>query len=1452
MSSSSQSSNPLKRFPCKSQHLTPYFRSLDSTPKDKNVKEVEKRERWLQMDRLDPNFGITGSTQEVFIRRSYRRMESSNLFFPPRMGASLAELGAPPPPENRRFILVQESRLRELAQIEAILREEREQLGEQCLWILSDHHIDARIPVPATRVAVNNLCDADMRRLAGELDVLQATWRAYYKKQHYDRDEALTAVPKKSYLSNAPLFQRPAKLVLLLEEQAARQLKRERDTMLFEDDLSFLMTAYHRASARKKDYERYFILATRYGHMSEFEFAHDERPGRRYWVRAIDGCLKFQRIWGAYWAVQSFRRYKGAKLFQKVVRAYLTYKKFHPIIIFRLKYGKSSYLKNCLHLWRAYVKIIKMCRESITFFMENWATKCLAAWKVYTVGCRDDKHRIAAAARQRSMNAGLVRTFHAIASHAKRQKYVKMKARRLLGCPHFDMWCEYVAISKYIRRQFRAAAKFQSIVRMHLARRQFRAKRCVGRKLGLVMHCHYVVDQLRNVEVRIDYKQWKEATQESRAMALSGIERSRLETMQASMAEREKNARKDLRRHLKSSHGRVQLQLTPSGSILQSAEYVRELAEKDVLLRCAEFHRKLERHDFGVRFPPAFRCVDPECSTIFTSEDQYHSHFKLATNHRPRPMHVQPSGPHSSSRRTASGPSNSSSTSPMLGDVAGCPSNLKLRKRLSSEEVAHMRLKDRERVLELRMQAEQQQYDDKIQNARAAASDAALHAAEQVQKLVQKEQSYKEYKASYVVEVKQTKLLVQGLELSTKATRRQEISDLNKAMSEKGRAYASSKMTHLSEVTAMEKQCDELQANAARLAEALEVLDVAFREERRVFEEGMAVVDSDRAVLEQQTLAASEAARLKKQKEEEDFKATLSYSSLHCLLLHPKEFQILRRYLLNLLPTNVVILPLPPSEEVLSPEQLKWERTQQEALRGVPVIRVKGWLFVKGKGWVMTKKKATAPARSSTKTFDVGKDVGGAVKGHLSLTGDFHARHDPDVASSLEPAKDQEPPRDNAMPEVHLLNCLDLWAAIQRWKTSTLSKDAAYTADALGIYETFLRGKGECEGEAAGVSNVSHRKSKGRGIAIGRLWSLVRHTLSCLLRWSVSPLSEDSDCDSGSGSDGEDYESDSDDDEAAQDSKRKARALRQAKKERMSRPIVRRTVDVRFLDTGWPQGAIDSMLARLEVVYNKVAASKRPGRKPDKTSLYHPQERPPSCIRKALSLSPGSYMRWTEEFVLPPDIFDGLQWALFQYIYEKVHKESSFEKSPDFMHYRLVCAAEDAELERLLFKDAKAARMDKFRAWARDEYVGLHRAQYRLAETCAEAALEHCTDSLLALAIKVTVGERVWQMEEAEQARHEAAACLSEDVAYWIETALAVEWFDNFVDPYLRTLLSIPDMRIKLLVFTGMREYDGAAAMKRRMAFDMNSLKESSGSLLDSFMTGDAVAESNEGKAAAD
>ena len=80
---------------------------------------------------------------------------------------------------------MEESSLQELNKFESLLKRERSLLGEQCVLALTDNHFEARIPLPAVRMAMQNICEERMKRTRKEISVLNAEWLAFAKENHY-------------------------------------------------------------------------------------------------------------------------------------------------------------------------------------------------------------------------------------------------------------------------------------------------------------------------------------------------------------------------------------------------------------------------------------------------------------------------------------------------------------------------------------------------------------------------------------------------------------------------------------------------------------------------------------------------------------------------------------------------------------------------------------------------------------------------------------------------------------------------------------------------------------------------------------------------------------------------------------------------------------------------------------------------------------------------------------------------------------------------------------------------------------------------------------------------------------------------------------------------------------------------------------------------------------------
>ena len=484
--------NPLSLFPAKKADTI--TRGFHEHTIPRCQRELEKLDRWLHIDKIDPQFGIQGDSQEIYIRRSYRRMGSSKIFnqLNPK-DASLEELVGPKVSltEGRKFLLVEESRLGELARYENVLREEKELLGEQCAWLLSEDGVanNPHIPIPATRLAVHNLCESKMRSMAKQLLELGIQWNQYCKQKHYDRPHITAKDGLTPFLKSTPLAQRGLKMLMVRDAESSFKLRMDRDTMSFEDDQSYLVGLYLNAQERRRDYDRYFVLATRYGHYSVDEFYKDNFPGFRYWKNAVQATRMFQELWNRYWSVMKVRRYRAARFMQTLWRSYSAYKQWHPIIRMRLVMGKRTYFRMCWLLWWEYIRLVKRIKAAIEYHVQLVISRkndCFFGWKKLYTDEKNRKKGILLRFIARIKNGWLIATFQAWRGYSNSIVSCKRRLRRLFGFPHFDVWCEYVEHVKFMKKLYKSAACCQSLVRMFLMRRLYRKKKRYSYKIKLL------------------------------------------------------------------------------------------------------------------------------------------------------------------------------------------------------------------------------------------------------------------------------------------------------------------------------------------------------------------------------------------------------------------------------------------------------------------------------------------------------------------------------------------------------------------------------------------------------------------------------------------------------------------------------------------------------------------------------------------------------------------------------------------------------------------------------------------------------------------------------------------------------------------------------------------------------------------------------------------------------
>ncbi|KAJ1420704.1 hypothetical protein B484DRAFT_128420 [Ochromonadaceae sp. CCMP2298] len=580
------------------------------------------------------------------VSRKLRRLEVSSGFSPDKRQRPLE-----PAQSALTFVVVEESRLQELMKLEATLRVERSLLGPQSGWALPDFRLDPRVPVPATRRAFHALCDREIKKVALDAAKLEVDWRLFCLQNHYNKPHLFE---KQAYLACAPDAQRLLKERLVREALSTFRIRKERDSMRYEDDRSFLMGKHSTAFTRQRDYERYYILASRYGPMNANLFAQDPRPGRRYFLRASGAVVRIQMAWDRYWAVIKLRRYRSARMIQTAWRARRIYKQLHPIIRIRLKIGKRTYYMYCLFAWRHYNDICRHIREALQRQVLKFSRANFRAWMSYALTERDGRNSRAKQLIARTVNFGAYSRLARWKLFVSDQRSLKRRLRRQFGFPFFDFWLDFVRAVKKLKHIQLSAARIQSMARMIGAVNYFKdckKAHAVLVRFNTLVLCVIRVKARREVVVGEAFEVWAPGETLRRTVRIDDLERQRELKALHYAQEKEKGALGGLRRHLDSKDGKLQLEelLEDTAALQQLTHYLGGLSpayasysrgerlkyvRKALLQECGRVIRLLETRNYDNKHPPAFvLCPDPRCCRALSSLPQYESHLHGPPHH---------------------------------------------------------------------------------------------------------------------------------------------------------------------------------------------------------------------------------------------------------------------------------------------------------------------------------------------------------------------------------------------------------------------------------------------------------------------------------------------------------------------------------------------------------------------------------------------------------------------------------------------------------------------------------------------------------------------------------------------------------------------------------------------------------------------------------------------------
>ena len=513
--------------------------------------------------------------------------------------------------------------------------------------------MSARNPVPAMRLAVINMCEREKREISAEMTHLSLLWKQYCTKSHYDNTNIIY-VRANAAIANAntaPLGNRPAKIKAAKDSIRQFRLQMERDFMMYEDDISRLTNKYLNIDEYRLDYDKYYIIASRYGMFSETEFLLDSRPGERYQHKIIQAQRLICHLWKRYWPLVKAKRIRACIKIQRIWRGYHIYVKWYPIIRFRLKVGKPHYIRFYYKLWLDYNILRRKIRIAIRYQKGAWLPVCFASWKNWFIN--KSLHDQVVIKNMSIRRVHLVQQFsyHQWKYFTTHLKHLKTFMRRVLNAPQFARWVLYVEHCRHVRKLRKMATVIQAGIRCFLVRcrlaHQKHAALIIENFGHLVLAKHRTKKLKKNI-IEMQFQEWL-PTELSRIMRLANEkERRRLIRRQKYLQDKEKENIEELKSHFLIHDGKMQLKhltherLQQQGIIIsniQKKEYKKALLETEKILlhQCADFCRILHTHDFESKNAPVCYCADITCGAIFATEEQYHNHMINAENHLGKP-----------------------------------------------------------------------------------------------------------------------------------------------------------------------------------------------------------------------------------------------------------------------------------------------------------------------------------------------------------------------------------------------------------------------------------------------------------------------------------------------------------------------------------------------------------------------------------------------------------------------------------------------------------------------------------------------------------------------------------------------------------------------------------------------------------------------------------------------
>ena len=184
-----------------------------------------------------------------------------------------------------------------------------------------------------------------------------------------------------------------------------------------------------------------------------------------------------------------------------------------------------------------------------------------------------------------------------------------------------------------------ACSLIQSLFRMFSTKRLYNIKRGALikiRRFVRLFRCFIVVKKRKLAANERGYISWKPDEIVRRATAANTRERDRLSRMLTVLRDCESKCTLQLKKHLRTSDGRFQIQQMVENVKKEHAKLslAYDTCQKELLNRCIEANKSLAKHDFNCKGVIPIKCADPSCFAAFTSDEQYHAHMSEDVLHK--------------------------------------------------------------------------------------------------------------------------------------------------------------------------------------------------------------------------------------------------------------------------------------------------------------------------------------------------------------------------------------------------------------------------------------------------------------------------------------------------------------------------------------------------------------------------------------------------------------------------------------------------------------------------------------------------------------------------------------------------------------------------------------------------------------------------------------------------